>query len=143
MFWFFLPLILGVLACVPYHICLKVMPQTVQPLVALAIAYTIAALSCILILTFGFQKIDWMQNIKDMKWLGIALGLAILGVELAFLLAYRAGWNVNAASITFNALVGITMVAVGYLFFREHLTWINVSGIAFCLIGIFFINYGR
>ncbi len=143
MFWFFLPLILGVCACVPYHISLKSLPASVHPLAALAIAYSIAALSCIAIVTFSPSKIDWIQSIKDMKWLGVALGLGILGVELGFLLAYRAGWNVNAASVTFNAMVGIVLIGVGYFLFKEHLTWINFSGIALCLTGIFLITYGR
>lgn len=143
MFWFLFPLVLAVCAAVPYHICLKSMPDKVNPLAALAIAYLVASLSCIIISMIGAQKIDWIQSVKEMKWLGFALGLAILGVELGFLLSYRAGWHVNAASVTFNAMVGIVMIGVGYLFFKEHLTWINFSGILFCLTGIFLITYGR
>ena len=63
-----------------------------------------------------------------------------MGVELAVLLAYRSGWRVSLLSVIGNSASALLLVGIGLLFFHEHLSIRNVTGIALCLVGLALIS---
>jgi len=40
-----------------------------------------------------------------LNWTSFALAFAIAGVEIGFLLAYRAGWNISLGAIASNVAI--------------------------------------
>ena len=68
------------------------------------------------------------------------LGLVIVGLEVGYIYAYKAGWKVSTARIVQAALVAIILVFVGYGLYHEALTIKKIAGIVICLGGLVLIN---
>ena len=83
------------------------------------------------------------QAFQKLNWVSFALGLAIAGVEIATLLAYRAGWELSLLAVIVNVLASIVLVTIGVIIFKEKLTVVNVLGIFVCIVGLFMLNYNR
>lgn len=68
-------------------------------------------------------------------------GVAIVGIELGFVVAYRAGWRISVASLIANVATALLLVGIGLLFFREHLSGSSAVGIALCIAGLGLVMY--
>ncbi|MCQ2456410.1 MAG: hypothetical protein MJ096_03550 [Clostridia bacterium] len=68
------------------------------------------------------------------------LGLVIVGLEVGWIYAYKAGWQVSTGSVVQAAFLAVTLILVGALLYREPVTWNKIVGIAVCLVGLVFIN---
>jgi hypothetical protein len=66
----------------------------------------------------------------------VAVGIAIVGVEMGVLLAYRAGWRVSVGSTVVNAALAVLLIPIGILYFGERLTAGNALGIVLCVGGL-------
>jgi drug/metabolite transporter (DMT)-like permease len=140
MFLYYASIALTVLSNVLYHVFQKVTPGTVNPMLSLAATYaTATALSLALLPFFPLQG-GLAASLRGLPWPSFALAAAIFGLELGFLLAYRAGWNISLGAAVSNVVVAIVLVPVGLLAFRERLSATNVIGVAVCLIGLMLIN---
>ena len=71
----------------------------------------------------------------------LVLGIVIVGLEVGFIYAFRAGWQVSVAQIVSSAVVAVMMIFVGYLLYHEAITWNKIVGIIICLAGLVLINY--
>lgn len=127
---------LTVLSNILYHVFQKSIPGNVNPLGSLIVTYLTAALACILIFPFMPGQTGVVAAFKQVNWASIALGFAIIGLEAGFLLAYRAGWQISLAAGISNAMVAALLVLVGLLFYHEHLSLQNITGVVLCLVGI-------
>jgi len=67
-------------------------------------------------------------------------GLSILGLEVGFLLAYRAGWNISMAGIVSASAVALVLIPVGLVVFKEKLTVFNLLGVLLCIVGLVMVN---
>ena len=68
-------------------------------------------------------------------------GLNPFAAEVGFIYAYKAGWTVSTASLVQGSVLAAALIFVGWLLFKEEITWNKLVGIAICLVGLFFINY--
>lgn len=132
---------LTVLSNVLYHVFQKFTPTNVNPVLALLVTYLVAALLCALLLPLFPLEADFGTSLRQLNWASFALGGAVLGLELGFLLAYREGWKISLAAIISNVAVGIVLLPIGLWFFREHLSPINLLGIGLCLVGLIMVTY--
>ncbi|MBM7865769.1 EamA family transporter [Heliobacterium gestii] len=137
---FYLAIGLTIIANIAYHLFLKITPQNSNPVVALATTYLTAMTACILLFPFFSQEGGLMESLRKVNWTSIALGLSIVGLEMGFLIAYRAGGNISVAPVISNTAVALLIIPIGVLFFSEALTAKKVLGIALCLVGLYFIN---
>lgn len=64
----------------------------------------------------------------------------IFWLELGYILAFRAGWNISTCSLVANIALAVILLFIGMLFFQEKLTGNQFIGIALCLVGLFFVN---
>lgn len=132
---FFLPLGLTILSNVVYHLSQKSVPRNADPMLALAVTYVVAlAVTVAVLLTTS--GVPGGPSFRTLNWATYATGIAIVGVEFGFLLAYRSGLNVSLGAVTSNVTVALVLLPLGVLFFRERITVTNVAGIALCLIGL-------
>jgi uncharacterized membrane protein len=140
MFLFYFSILLTVISNTLYHIAQKMTPQEANPWLALAVTYGIALLVCLGLLAIAPPRDGLAAALRQVNWASILLGFAVLGLEAGFLLAYRAGWKISLAGVVANVIVGIVLLPIGLLFFRERLTPLNLVGILACIIGLVLIG---
>lgn len=138
---FYAAIVLTVVSNVLYHIFLKVAPSQVNPMLALTVVYLTAAVISLGLLPFFPLQEALAVEIRRVNWTSLAIGAAIVGLELGFLLAYRLGWNISLASLISNASVAVVLLPLGLLLFRERLTPVHGAGILVCVVGLVLINW--
>jgi len=79
-------------------------------------------------------------SLKSVNWASCAVGISIVGVELAVLLAYRTGWKISLVSVIGNTASALLLVVIGLVFFREHVSGRSVAGVGLCLVGLALIT---
>lgn len=134
------PIALVVACNTMYQVCSKSIAADVHPLASVAMTYVvgaIAATSMYFVLTKGGNI---LKEFSHLNWASYALGFVVIGLEVGFLFAYRAGWQVNTAATVQGAALAIALLIVGYLVFKEPVNASKLIGVALCLGGLFFIN---
>ncbi len=140
MFSYVWPLGLVVLSNVFYQICAKSVPERMNPFASLTITYLVGA-AVSLILYFALNKDgSIMQEYRKTNWAPFVLGFVIVGLEVGYIYAYKAGWPVSAAQIVQAAVLAVILIFVGYMLYKEAITWNKVVGIIVCLAGLALIN---
>jgi uncharacterized membrane protein len=137
---FFAPIALAVVSNVFYHLLQKATPQDVNPYLALVVTYAVALAACLVMLFVVPSPFGAGESLGRLNWASIGLGLAIVGLELGYLLAYRMGWQISLAGLISNVTVGLILIPVGIALFRERLTLANGVGILLCIAGIILVN---
>lgn len=140
MLLFYLSIALTIVSNVLYHVFQKLTPTNVNPMVALAATYLTATVVCLILLPFFPSTSNLLDSLHQLNWASFALAFAIIGLELGFLLAYRAGWNISQGPIVSNVAVALVLVPVGLLLFKERLSLLNLIGIAVCVAGLVMVN---
>lgn len=138
---FFLSIALVVLSTTLYHLFQKATPGNVHPLLGLAVTYVIATCVCLLLLPLYPLQGGLGASLREVNWASIALGLAVVGIEMGFLLAYRAGWNLNAGALIANVAVSIALIPLGALLFAERFSPLQMIGVAVCVVGLLLVNW--
>ena len=133
---FYLPIVLAALATALYHVAQKAVPQQVNPMLSLVVNYTTALLLSLLILPLYPHRVGQSWSLRGVNWGSYVVGVSIVGVELAVLLAYRAGWRISIASVAGNVAAALLLVVAGLFFYHEHLSGKNLVGIVLCLAGL-------
>lgn len=134
---------LTIVSNVIYHIVQRVTPEKIPPLLTLGVTYATSTVLCFLLMPFFSLPGGWSGALKKINWTSFALGFAILGLELGFLLAYRIGWTVSTSALVSNVVVAILLLPIGALLFKEQLKPVNAIGILVCLIGLVMVNWRR
>lgn len=134
------PIALVVLANTVYQVCAKSVPDTMNPLASLTITYAVGAVFSLALYLLLNRGGNLLREYSRVNWAPFVLGIAIVGLEVGFIYAYKAGWTVSTASIVQSAFLAVALIAVGFLLYREAITWNKVVGIVICLIGLVFIN---
>lgn len=131
------PMLMVVGANTVYNICAKSVPGKLNSFAALTINYLVAAgLSLALFfLTTGGEK-NLLQEMGRTNWAPVVMGLTVVGLELGYILLYRAGWKVSVASLVANIALACILVVVGVLLYKEVLTLRQVAGMGLCVAGL-------
>ncbi len=139
--WHFIwPIALVVLANVLYQICAKSVPDKADPFAALTVTYLVGALFSTVLYLVRSRGGNILRELAKMNWAPYLLGLVIVGLEVGFIYAYQAGWEVSRASVVQSSLLAVILVAVGFLLYKEPVTWNKVAGVLVCLGGLALIN---
>ena len=141
MFSYIWPIALVVLSNTLYQICAKSVPEGMNPLASLTITYLIGAVvSCVLYYVLN-RNANLIREVKLLNWAPVVLGIVIVGLEVGFIYAFRAGWQISMAQIVSSAILAVILIFVGYLLYHEAITWNKIVGIIVCLAGLVLINY--
>jgi hypothetical protein len=133
---FYLPIVLMILGTTTYHVAQKSVPNQVNPLFSLAMNYLTALAGTLVLIPLYPARTAGTWSIKGVNWASAAVGVSIVGVELAVLLAYRTGWRISILSVIGNTASALLLVGVGLAGFHEHLSARNVAGVVLCLVGL-------
>ena len=135
------PIALVVLSNTLYQICAKSVPEGMNPLASLTVTYMVgAAVSCALYFILN-RNANLLREIRLTNWAPIVLGVVIVGLEVGFIYAFRAGWQISMAQIVSSAVLAVILIFVGYLLYHEAITWNKIVGIIVCLAGLVLINF--
>jgi len=137
---FYLSIALATLSSLLYHIFQKLTPTNVNFALTFTVTYTTAAVICGVLYLFFRGDDGLLVSLRRLNWASFAVALTIVGLEIGFLLVYRAGWNISVAALLANTVVSILLIPIGLMFFQEKLTLVNVIGMVVCLAGLVMIN---
>jgi drug/metabolite transporter (DMT)-like permease len=130
---------LAVASNVLYHLSQKSVPEGVHPMLSLTVTYVAALVVTLLLWPLYPASASGPPSLSRVNWSSVAVGVAIVGVELGVLLAYRAGLRVSLGATLINVTVALVLIPVGLLFFRENLSLTNVAGLGLCLAGLWLL----
>jgi drug/metabolite transporter (DMT)-like permease len=125
-------LLLAVAGSIVYHLSIKQVPAGVNPFLSLAISYGLAMLVCLVALPW----VPGSRQLAAVDWSSAGVALGILGIELGFLLAYRAGWSMGVAGLSSTVLSTVLLLPLGYWLFRETQSWPRLAGAGLSLTGL-------
>ena len=140
MFHYIWPIALVVLSNIVYQICAKSAPGDMDPLASLTVTYLVGALASGALYFLLHRGGNLFREYRALNWAPFVLGVVIVGLEVGFIYAYRAGWQVNTAATVQGAALAIALLIVGYLVFKEPVNASKLIGVALCLGGLYFIN---
>jgi len=134
------PLGLVVLSNVFYQICAKSVPDGMHPMASLTVTYTVGAVISLVLYYVLNRGGSVVQEYHKLNWAPFVLGIVIVGLEVGFIYAYKAGWPVSTAQIVQAAVLAVILIFVGFLLYGEPITWNKVAGIIVCLAGLALIG---
>ena len=136
------PILLILLSNTVYNICTKSTPGNVNAFGALMITYAVATIFTAVIFVFLVKPENVLTELSHVNWTSVVLGMVIVGLELGYIFAYRAGWKVSSASLVANIGLAIVLIFVGAVLYGENITLKQLMGILICCVGLFLINIG-
>lgn len=140
MFNYVWPIALVVLSNTVYQICAKSVPDKINPFVSLTITYLVGAATSATIYLISNRHESIAKEFAKANWAPFVLGLVIVGLEVGYIYAYKAGWQVSVAPIVQSAFLAVILVFVGFLLYKEAITWNKIAGVAICIAGLAVIN---
>lgn len=140
MFAYVWPIGLVVISNVVYQICAKSVPQGINPLASLTITYLVGAVASAILYFILNRGGNLFQEYGKLNWAPIVMGIVIVGLEAGWIYAYKAGWQVSVGFIVQSAFLAVALVFVGFLLYKEALTWNKLVGVGVCLAGLVVIN---
>lgn len=120
---------------IAYHLLNKSLAPNAHPFASLVATYGVALTVSLLVLTAD-AKAGVGAGLRELNWASYALGVFVVLLELGFLLAYRAGWKVSVAAVYSNVAVGLLLLPIGVLAYRETLSAANAAGIVLAVVSL-------
>lgn len=136
---FYWSMLFVVLGNVLYHVAQKSIPRGLDPVFSVFVSYVTALALSALLLPFAAAR-PLRASWKQTNWASIGVGVGAFVIEFGFLFVYRSGWNISLASFAGSAALAAILVPVGVWIFRERLSWVNIVGLLFCLLGFFLVT---
>lgn len=140
MFNFFWPVALIVFSNILYQVCAKGIPSQMNTYASMAVTYAVATVFSAIMYFVTNKGGNIFQEIKLSNWATIILGIVITGLEVGFIYAYKAGWEVSTLATVTNAFLAIALIFLGFFLYKESITWSKILGVAICLVGLWFIK---
>lgn len=140
MFNYVWPLGLVILSNVFYQICAKSVPEKMDPIASVTITYAVGIVASVILYYALNNDANIIREYKQVNWAPFVLGIVIVGLEVGSIYAYKAGWPVSVAQIVQAAVLAVILIFVGYMLYKESITWNKIVGILVCLAGLGLIN---
>jgi drug/metabolite transporter (DMT)-like permease len=135
-----LALIIAVTGQVLYHVTQKSVAAQAHPVVSLIVFYLVAAVLSLPLFWLFPMEGSVGEQLGKMNWAVFGVALSIVLIEIGFLLAYRAGGELSTAFVTTAAVVCVSTLLIGLIFFNESISLTKLAGIVLCLAGIALIT---
>jgi drug/metabolite transporter (DMT)-like permease len=137
---FYLSFSVAIISSMLYHIFQKAISPNANPVISLLVTYFVAFFLTLLLLIFFPLERDLAAELRQINWASVALAIAIVGLEIGFLLAYRAGWDIGLAGVATNVAAAILLLPTGVILFKEQPNLMNVIGVGVCILGLVMVN---
>lgn len=123
---------------VMYQISMKMVPHSLNPISALVTFYA-TALGCTLIAAKFIPVNGTAWSVAEFSWAAVFVGVAIVGIELGYLLMYRSGWHLAAAPLVVMGGATVLLLPVALFVFLQPWSSRYFFGIALCLYGLYLL----
>lgn len=137
---FYLSTLVAITGAVGYQYFVKQVPATINPIVSVIGMYVAVLVISIFLLPLFPSEGGLWAHFKQLNWIQIALAVAVLMIELGFLLMYRYGWNLSTGNVVTGVFVNIILVVIGIMVLKETVSITNIIGIVLSVIGVALIS---
>ena len=138
---YFFPPILIVLGLIVYQVSQKSTNQSANPFIVVIMAYLIGIVACTgAYFLFPKQETASLPMMRTVVWSALGIGLGAAAIEIGFMFAYRAGWNLSLLPLSVTVCSTILLAVIGLIAFREMLSTEKVIGVLLCLGGLILIT---
>jgi drug/metabolite transporter (DMT)-like permease len=138
---YYVSISIAVLSTALYHFSQRATPRGINPPLALLATYAVAMVLTAILLWIMPAEDGIIPELRKLNWASYLLGVSIVGLEVGFLLAYRAGWNLGLAAVLVNVAASLVLVPIALLAFKDQLSWVNIAGVLTCLAGLIMLNW--
>lgn len=138
---YILPLALVVASNVMYQICAKAVPGGINPLASLTVTYAVGTVLSLVLFFLLNRDANLFAEYRKLNWAPFLLGVSIVGLEVGFILAYKAGWQMSILQVVQGILLAMILLVIGFIFYKEGITWNKIAGVVVCLAGLTLINF--
>lgn len=138
---YYFPLLLAIAGGLLYHVSQKMIPRAINPYWAVIVAYLAGIVLCLAASWLNPAGSSMMTSIRATNWSVLGLGVGAVMIEIGFVLAYRAGWQISLASVSVNVAIAVLLIPIGLMFYRESLTRANLAGLVLCLAGLILLTW--
>ncbi len=139
-FSYFWPIILVVICNTFYQIFAKGIPADMDTMASMTVTYFVATITSACLFFIMKHGGSLAQEYSKMNYAPPLLGVAIVGLEVGFIYAYKIGWPVSSAQLIANSILAVVLIFVGVLLYHEAISVKKVVGILICLVGLYFIK---
>jgi drug/metabolite transporter (DMT)-like permease len=120
---------------VTYQLAVKAIPSESHPFGVLIIVYRLAMVACIVLSPLAGRPLVFADFRRLLSWPTYLLALAVVGIEIGYLLAYRSGWKFGA-TFAVTSVATVSMLALlGIVWFGELIDGKRVLGLVLALAG--------
>ena len=136
---YYLALGLLISSILAYQVSQKLLPN-LSPWHLLSVVYGLALIVCLGFALFEVKEKPLLEGLRGMTWPVLLLAASVVGIELAWILAVRAGGQISLTGLIANISVAMLAIPIGVYFFKEKLNTTNLIGVALCLIGLVLVS---
>jgi drug/metabolite transporter (DMT)-like permease len=136
------PLVMIVAANLVYHMASKNLPEDLNPFAGLMVTYGVALLVSFVLFSLTSSGTTFQAAASHINVLSVLMGLAVVGIEGSYIMAYRMGWLVSRASLIANASTAICLLLLGAVWFQEGFSLRTVLGMLCCILGTVIMQTG-
>ncbi len=122
-----------------YQIFIKAIPAEINPFIALITFYSTALIFTLIAAKFAPIATP-QSSLSGFSWAAVAVGIAIVGIELGYLLMYRSGWHLAAAPLIVMGGTAVLLVPIGVFALRQPWSAKYSVGILFCMCGLYLLS---
>lgn len=137
---YYYPILIILISNVLYDISAKSFPEEINVQAGLVLDYIIAAVVSLILFFLTCEVKNFPGELKKVNWATFTLALGCAGIDLGYILLFRAGWSISFGSLICNILIAISLIFIGIIFYHEYINKYHLIGISLCLIGFALIN---
>jgi hypothetical protein len=132
-------IVLTIAGNIAYHLLNKSVAPGAHPFASLVATYGIGLVFSLGVLAASAPR-GIAGGLRQLNWASYALGVVVVALEVGFLLAYRAGWRISVAAVYSNVAVGLLLLPIGMLLYREALSATNGVGIVLAVVALILMS---
>lgn len=137
---YYFPVLVIVVSNALYDISAKSFPEKLNAQAGLTAYYIIAAAVSLGLFYLTSETKCFPAELKKVNWATFTLALGCTGIDLGYVLLFRAGWDISYGSLVCNIAIAVALILVGKVFFHENINRYHLLGISLCLAGFILIN---
>lgn len=133
------PILMVVGANTIYNISCKSAPANINSFAFLTVTYVIATVSSAVMFFLTSDSKQLLTELSKINWAAIALGIAIVGLEVGYIYVYRAGWKIGVASLVTNITLSCVLLAIGFFVYKDVISFRQLLGVCISAVGLFML----
>lgn len=137
---FYLSALVAIVGAVAYQFFIKRVPGEINPIVSVMGMYVAVLILGGILLPLFPPEGGLRNQIRQLNWIQLALAVAVMMIELGFLLMYRNGWSLSTGNIVTGVFINIGLVGLGIALLGEKICPVNIIGIILSIVGVALIS---